>query len=100
MGTLRDLQLALRDKIEELHQRDQLIDELEAELDEKDELITRLQTQLDKCQAVLSPRLERVQRTRFNGHIRAKRMAISAESSKIGSMLNMRKPKRIPKDVS
>lgn len=39
MGTLRDLQLALRNKIEELNQRDRLIDELETELDEKEELM-------------------------------------------------------------
>lgn len=39
MGTLRDLQLALQEKIEELRQRDDLIDELEVELDEKDAVI-------------------------------------------------------------
>ena len=33
MGTLRDLQYALQEKIEELRQRDALIDELELELD-------------------------------------------------------------------
>ncbi|KAG7243894.1 hypothetical protein INR49_006049 [Caranx melampygus] len=43
MGTLRDLQFALQLKIEELRQRDTLIDELELELDTKDELIRRLQ---------------------------------------------------------
>ena len=32
MGTLRDLQYALQEKIEELRQRDALIDELELEL--------------------------------------------------------------------
>ena len=48
MGTLRDLQYALQEKIEELRQRDALIDELELELDQKDELIQRLQTELDK----------------------------------------------------
>uniref|UniRef100_A0AAV2MSW5 cGMP-dependent protein kinase n=1 Tax=Knipowitschia caucasica TaxID=637954 RepID=A0AAV2MSW5_KNICA len=48
MGTLRDLQFALQLKIEELRQRDTLIDELELELDTKDELIRRLQEELDR----------------------------------------------------
>uniref|UniRef100_A0AAZ3Q4M6 cGMP-dependent protein kinase n=1 Tax=Oncorhynchus tshawytscha TaxID=74940 RepID=A0AAZ3Q4M6_ONCTS len=48
MGTLRDLQFALQLKIEELRQRDSLIDELELELDTKDDLIRQLQTELDR----------------------------------------------------
>ncbi|XP_071756844.2 cGMP-dependent protein kinase 1-like isoform X2 [Centroberyx gerrardi] len=48
MGTLRDLQLALQLKIEELRQRDALIDELELELDTKDDLIRQLQVELDR----------------------------------------------------
>ncbi|KAL0965298.1 hypothetical protein UPYG_G00279420 [Umbra pygmaea] len=48
MGTLRDLQFALQLKIEELRQRDALIDELELELDTKDDLIRQLQTELDR----------------------------------------------------
>ncbi|CAG5121660.1 unnamed protein product [Candidula unifasciata] len=65
MGTLRDLQLALQEKIEELRQRDELIDELEMELDEKDAVIQRLQTELDKYRSVMpstavnSPGLQR-----------------------------------------
>ncbi|XP_062414955.1 cGMP-dependent protein kinase 1-like isoform X2 [Pungitius pungitius] len=47
-GTLRDLQLALQLKVEELRQRDSLIDELELELDTKDDLIRRLQVELDR----------------------------------------------------
>uniref|UniRef100_A0A8D3CPL1 cGMP-dependent protein kinase n=1 Tax=Scophthalmus maximus TaxID=52904 RepID=A0A8D3CPL1_SCOMX len=47
-GTLRDLQLALQLKIEELRQRDALIDELELELDTKDDLIRQLQLELDR----------------------------------------------------
>ncbi|XP_078732875.1 cGMP-dependent protein kinase 1-like isoform X1 [Lampetra fluviatilis] len=53
MGTLRDLQYALQAKIEELRQRDQLIDELELELDQKDELIQKLRNELDKYRSVL-----------------------------------------------
>lgn len=48
MGTLRDLQFALQLKIEELRQRDALIDELELELDAKDDLIRCLQGELDR----------------------------------------------------
>lgn len=54
MGTLRDLQFALQLKIEELRQRDTLIDELELELDTKDELIRRLQEELDRSRATVS----------------------------------------------
>uniref|UniRef100_A0A3B4AEB3 cGMP-dependent protein kinase n=1 Tax=Periophthalmus magnuspinnatus TaxID=409849 RepID=A0A3B4AEB3_9GOBI len=53
MGTLRDLQFALQLKIEELRQRDTLIDELELELDTKDELIRRLQEELDRYRATI-----------------------------------------------
>ena len=55
MGTLRDLQYALQEKIEELRQRDALIDELELELDQKDELIQKLQNELDKYRSVIRP---------------------------------------------
>ncbi|KAM4576283.1 cGMP-dependent protein kinase 1 [Odontesthes bonariensis] len=54
MGTLRDLQFALQLKIEELRQRDTLIDELELELDAKDELIRRLQKELDRYRTTVS----------------------------------------------
>ncbi|XP_034547972.1 cGMP-dependent protein kinase 1 isoform X2 [Notolabrus celidotus] len=54
MGTLRDLQFALQLKIEELRQRDTLIDELELELDTKDELIRGLQDELDRYRATVS----------------------------------------------
>ncbi|XP_068994902.1 cGMP-dependent protein kinase 1 [Embiotoca jacksoni] len=54
MGTLRDLQFALQLKIEELRQRDTLIDELELELDTKDELIRRLQEELDRYRTTVS----------------------------------------------
>ena len=54
MGTLRDLQLALQEKIEEVRQRDQLIDELEGELDEKDALIQTLRQELDKYRSILT----------------------------------------------
>uniref|UniRef100_A0A667Y4C6 Protein kinase cGMP-dependent 1 n=1 Tax=Myripristis murdjan TaxID=586833 RepID=A0A667Y4C6_9TELE len=74
MGTLRDLQLALQLKIEELRQRDALIDELELELDTKDDLIRQLQIELDRHRSVAlqaSGVPDEPQRT--------KRQAISAE---------------------
>ncbi|XP_051524692.1 cGMP-dependent protein kinase 1 [Myxocyprinus asiaticus] len=54
MGTLRDLQFALQLKIEELRQRDALIDELELELDAKDDLIRRLQGELDRLRLTVN----------------------------------------------
>lgn len=51
MGTLRDLQFALQLKIEELRQRETLIDELELELDAKDDLIH----ELDHYMATITP---------------------------------------------
>lgn len=85
MGTLRDLQYALQEKIEELRQRDTLIDELELELDQKDELIQRLQNELDKYRSVLRPATaQQVQARQQNLGLqpdqhRSKRQAISAE---------------------
>ena len=75
MATLRDLQFALQEKIEELRQRDELIDELELELDEKDLLIQRLQNELDKYRSVIRPATRQVMQ-----RSKQKRMGISAES--------------------
>uniref|UniRef100_A0A672FPD9 cGMP-dependent protein kinase n=1 Tax=Salarias fasciatus TaxID=181472 RepID=A0A672FPD9_SALFA len=85
MGTLRDLQYALQEKIEELRQRDALIDELELELDQKDELIQRLQNELDKYRSVIRPATaQQVQAQQQSLGLqpdqhRSKRQAISAE---------------------
>uniref|UniRef100_H3A5Y8 Cyclic nucleotide-binding domain-containing protein n=2 Tax=Latimeria chalumnae TaxID=7897 RepID=H3A5Y8_LATCH len=85
MGTLRDLQYALQEKIEELRQRDALIDELELELDQKDELIQRLQNELDKYRSVIKPATQQAQQQQQHSsgalqeHHRTKRQAISAE---------------------
>ncbi|XP_037319503.2 cGMP-dependent protein kinase 1-like isoform X1 [Pungitius pungitius] len=85
MGTLRDLQYALQEKIEELRQRDTLIDELELELDQKDELIQRLQTELDKYRSVLRPATAQQVQAQQQSLVlqpdqhRSKRQAISAE---------------------
>eukprot|EP00057_Strongylocentrotus_purpuratus_P024325 XP_011678799.1 PREDICTED: cGMP-dependent protein kinase 1-like [Strongylocentrotus purpuratus] len=75
MATLRDLQFALQEKIEELRQRDELIDELELELDEKDVLIQRLQNELDKYRSVIRPATKHVMQ-----RSKQKRLGISAES--------------------
>ncbi|XP_043537509.1 cGMP-dependent protein kinase 1-like isoform X1 [Chiloscyllium plagiosum] len=84
MGTLRDLQYALQEKIEELRQRDALIDELELELDHKDELIQKLQTELDKYRSVLRPAAPPASQSepssiQLQEQQRTKRQAISAE---------------------
>ncbi|XP_048474443.1 cGMP-dependent protein kinase 1-like [Rhincodon typus] len=84
MGTLRDLQYALQEKIEELRQRDALIDELELELDQKDELIQKLQTELDKYRSVLRPAAQPPSQSESSSsqlqeQQRTKRQAISAE---------------------
>uniref|UniRef100_A0A8C6TCE1 cAMP-dependent protein kinase type II-alpha regulatory subunit n=1 Tax=Neogobius melanostomus TaxID=47308 RepID=A0A8C6TCE1_9GOBI len=81
-GTLRDLQLALQLKIEELRLRDALIDELELELDTKDDLIRQLQTELDRHRKLpytgisASPLPSPVV---SDERLRTKRLAISAE---------------------
>ncbi|XP_029639196.1 cGMP-dependent protein kinase 1 isoform X1 [Octopus sinensis] len=84
MGTLRDLQLALREKIEELRQRDVLIDELELDLDEKDEVIRKLQNELDKYRSVLKPPVAAHKNLVLAG--RTKRLAISAEPNMVKSL--------------
>ncbi|KAL3877724.1 hypothetical protein ACJMK2_035389 [Sinanodonta woodiana] len=96
MGTLRDLQLALREKVEELRQRDDLIDELETELDEKDALIQTLQNELDKYRSILKPVVVQndVHKTAASAYNigpypikeRSKRTAISAEPSNFATI--------------
>jgi len=58
MATLRELQLSLREKIEEVRQRDELIDELEAELEQKDVLLNCLYSELDKYRSVVRHRVK------------------------------------------
>lgn len=93
MASLRDLQYALQEKIEELRQRDELIDELELELDEKDTLIQRLQNELDKYRSVIRPATKQamvVQR-------KQKRCGISAESAQEIQETALENLKRHPK---
>ena len=85
MCTLRELQLALREKIEEVQQRDELIDELEEELVHKDLLIQRLRVELDKYKSIVcSAGTSRAYTRTLNHGVqfkeRTKRTAISAES--------------------
>ncbi|CAH1794820.1 unnamed protein product, partial [Owenia fusiformis] len=97
--TLKELQLALREKIEEVQQRDNLIDELEAELDEKDEIIERLQNELDKYRSVLKPVTAQQNHIRFiDPKERTKRCAISAEPIKDSTAEELlTRVKRVPK---
>ena len=112
MCTLRELQTALRWKVEELRQRDELIDELEKELDTKDEVIQCLRRELDKYRSILlKADLLRIKEVHYlnvtsgrpyttgNGtagdlmtgphldgsQVRCKRMAISAEPPSVDS---------------
>ncbi|KAA0718250.1 cGMP-dependent protein kinase 1 [Triplophysa tibetana] len=99
MGTLRDLQYALQEKIEELRQRDALIDELELELDQKDELIQKLQNELDKYRSVIRPATQQVQRpTELPEHQRTKRQAISAEPANVQQLSHVTLP-NVPKSA-
>lgn len=99
MGTLRDLQLCLKEKIEELRQRDQLIDELESELDEKDALIKKLQIELDKYKSVLKPVTAPIKQNGTASPSRIKRTGMSAEPSNFNSLLASHTIKTIPKSA-
>ncbi|XP_041854228.1 cGMP-dependent protein kinase 1 [Melanotaenia boesemani] len=83
MGTLRDLQFALQLKIEELRQRDTLIDELELELDTKDELIRRLQEELDRYRTTVSlpgpSAVSAAASAQIEDKLRAKRQTVISE---------------------
>ena len=90
MATLRDLQVALAEKIEELQQRDALIDELESELDEKDNLIQNLRNELEKYRSVLKVTAGQ-KRPVVEGSARGKRTAISAEPMRFVNIGNLKR---------
>ena len=92
MASLRDLQLALAQKIEEVDQRDKLIDELEWELDEKDELIQSLKAELEKYKTIVKVSITATAQTKSD-IARPKRAAISAESGR-DRVLDPRRLKR------
>ena len=97
MGTLRELQLALVVKINEVRQRDKLIEELKAELDKKDTWIQALASELDKYRSVLKPLpISRVVSAVHDNH-KVKRTAISAEPTNFALCLESSKSKRIRK---
>lgn len=54
MATLREFQIALQDKLEEIVQRDELIEELEREIAEKDRKIESLTLELGKYRSLVS----------------------------------------------
>ncbi|XP_035392214.1 LOW QUALITY PROTEIN: cGMP-dependent protein kinase 1 [Electrophorus electricus] len=84
MGTLRDLQFALQLKIEELRQRDALIDELELELDAKDDLIRRLQGELDRLRLTISTSSSSMGQHHV-ASLRAERRAVQATCTSVES---------------
>ncbi|XP_059098243.1 cGMP-dependent protein kinase, isozyme 2 forms cD4/T1/T3A/T3B-like isoform X4 [Tigriopus californicus] len=55
MASLRELQKSLGLKIEEVKQRDSLIDSLEREVRQRDRQITAMQAELDKFKQILKP---------------------------------------------
>lgn len=55
MASLRELQKSLGLKIEEVKQRDSLIDSLEREIRQRDRQITAMQAELDKFKQILKP---------------------------------------------
>uniref|UniRef100_A0A914XKX9 cGMP-dependent protein kinase n=1 Tax=Plectus sambesii TaxID=2011161 RepID=A0A914XKX9_9BILA len=54
MATLREFQIALQDKLEEIVQRDEIIDDLEREIAEKDRKIESLMLELGKYRTLVS----------------------------------------------
>ena len=103
MATLRELQLSLREKLEEVRQRDELIDELETELEQKDLLVNCLYSELDKYRSVVRHRVtftlnvdddavpDGRSGTTSSQRSRPKRQAISAEPSDTGSLGDLRR---------
>ncbi|MCI4381231.1 hypothetical protein PGIGA_G00249130 [Pangasianodon gigas] len=91
MGTLRDLQFALQLKIEELRQRDALIDELELELDAKDDLIRRLQGELDRLRVTLSAPGSATGQHRASS-VRVKRRSVITEPTNLDPNLILQNP--------
>ena len=55
MGSLRELQHALKEKNDELKMKDSRIISLEQELRRRDDTIRRLESELDKYRSVLQP---------------------------------------------
>ena len=55
MSSLRDLQQSLALRIEEVKQRDSLIDHLEREIHARDKQIRAMQAELDKFKQILKP---------------------------------------------
>lgn len=55
MSSLRDLQQSLALRIEEVKQRDSLIDHLEREIHARDKQIRSMQAELDKFKQILKP---------------------------------------------
>lgn len=96
MATLRDMQFALSGKIEEVRQRDDLIDELEQELDEKDQLIQTLRNELEKYKSAVKVSITVAAQSRNE---RQKRTAISAESCKTRAVHDFHKLKRHKKPI-
>lgn len=115
MGTLRDLQSALQQKLEDIRRRDEVIYFLEMEVHRKDVIIQHLQNELDKFKTILKPLTKQVTKNfqamssedgdRGVEPCRVKKQAISAEpnsffstSVDLGSIRSLT-VKKVPKSI-
>ena len=85
-------------KIDEVRQRDELIDELEQELDEKDNLIQSLRSELEKYKSIVKVSINAAVQSKTLG--RQKRTAISAEPSNASTNLDNHHLTRVRKSNS
>ena len=79
MGSVRDLELALRMKEDKIKELQRLLDEKNDVIKERDDVITQLRSKLDKFQSVLPQTT-----TSFTGP-RSRTFGISAESQAASS---------------
>lgn len=104
MATLRDFQICLQEKLEELRQRDEYIEELEEDLHDRDVIIERLRVELGKYRSLVvgqtaqtppadirppspfrPPKIE-VSAAPNNQTGREKKLAVSGESLQLGAV--------------
>jgi len=100
MATLRELQRLLADALEDIRQRDVLIDSLEQELDEKDALIDALTKELNKYKTAVMTSINAAVIGPVVATSRHHRPAISGEPVNTRKKVNYRDLKRIKKPHS
>ncbi|XP_052768823.1 cGMP-dependent protein kinase 1-like isoform X2 [Mya arenaria] len=118
MSTLRDLQLALSGVLEQVRQRDEVINRLESEVEEKDAVIEKLRNELDKQQTAVHQSVAAALRSASENELlgslgnatenrsdgtaegaeRPQRTAISGESGRARKIMDYRDLKRYKKN--